>query len=242
LLSATLERKPVPGTGHWSGTILVVEEHLPIRTNIMKILTRSRFQTMGASTGEEGLELFDTQAIDLILLDILLPGMDGFELCRSIRACGKQMAIIMLSSLGDTKHLVRGLAMGADDYVTMPFQPEELVARIKAVLRREREMTVKASQLTFRNLKMDYHSRKCFKNGLDLDLTPTEFQLLTELCATPGKAVSRSTLSSHIWGGQHHGCEKSLDVYIARLRQKVEDAPGEPSLIRTVRGYGYLCE
>jgi DNA-binding response OmpR family regulator len=228
--------------GNWKGTVLVIEDDGVTRTLIMRTLSRSRFQTQGASSGEEGLELYESREIDLILLDILLPGMDGFEVCRTIRATGKNTPIIILSNLGGTKHLVRGLAIGADDYMVKPFHPEELVARVKAVLRRKREMTVSASHLNFRNLKIDYHSQKCFKNDQELGLTPTEFHLLTELCTTPGKPVSRSTLSSRVWGPGHHVSDKSLDVYIARLRQKVEDDPAEPSMIHTVRGYGYICQ
>jgi DNA-binding response OmpR family regulator len=167
--------------------------------------------------------------------------MDGFEVCRCIRASGRATPIIFLSVLGDTKHLVQGLSLGADDFLAKPFVGEELVARVKAVLRRQRQMAMNASQVKIRNLKIDFHAQKCFKNGQALDLTPTEFHVLAELFTNQGNAVSRSTLSSHVWGAHHHVTEKSLDVYIARLRQKVEDDPGEPSLIRTVRGYGYAC-
>lgn len=228
--------------GHWRDTVLVIEDDHPTRTLIMRTLAKSHFLALGAGTGEDGLEQLETREIQLILLDILLPGMDGFEVCRRVRASGRATPIIFLSILGDTKHLVHGLTLGADDFVTKPFVAEELVARVKAVLRRERQIARNASQVRFRNLKIDYPSQKCFKNGQALDLTPTEFHLLAELFTNQGNAVSRSTLSSHVWGPHHHGSEKSLDVYIARLRHKVEDDPAEPSLIRTVRGYGYVCQ
>jgi DNA-binding response OmpR family regulator len=223
------------------GAILVIEDDGPTLAKIMRTLVRSHFQVLEARTGEEGLKMIETQEFDLIVLDILLPGMDGFEVCRSIRAGRKPTPIIFLTTLGDTENLVRGLTMGADDYMVKPFKPEELVARIRTVLRRKQEVPA-ATHLKLRDLDLEYHSQKCFKNGRELDLTPTEFHLLMELCSTPGQAVSRSVLSNSVWGPSHHVSEKSLDVYIARLRQKVEDDPTEPSLIRTVRGYGYVCE
>ena len=226
----------------WKTNILVIEDDNLTRAMILRTLTGSHFEAVGAVTGEEGLKLFETRGIDLTVLDILLPGMDGFEVCGRIRASRKGTPIIFLTTLGDTEHLVRGLTMGADDYMVKPFKPEELIARIQAVLRRKQEGTVGATHLSFRDLEIEYHSQKCFKNGRELGLTPTEFHLLTELCSTRGEAVSRSTLSSSVWGPSHHVSEKSLDVYIARLRQKVEDDPTDPSLIRTVRGYGYVCE
>jgi DNA-binding response OmpR family regulator len=225
----------------WQGTILVIEDDDPTLAKIMRTLVRSHFQALEARTGEEGLRLFETQEFDLIVLDILLPGMDGFEVCQSIRASRKPTPIIFLTTLGDTENLVRGLTMGADDYMVKPFKPEELVARIRTVLRRKQEVPA-ATHLKLRDLDLEYHSQKCFKNGRELDLTPTEFHLLMELCSTPGQAVSRSALSNSVWGPSHHVSEKSLDVYIARLRQKVEDDPTDPSFIRTVRGFGYVCE
>jgi DNA-binding response OmpR family regulator len=233
--SQTLNDEP------WQGPILVIEDDDPTLAKIMRTLVRSHFQALEARTGEEGLKMFETREFDLIVLDILLPGMDGFEVCRSIRDSRKPTPIIFLTTLGDTENLVRGLTMGADDYMVKPFKPEELVARIRTVLRRKQEVPA-ATHLKLRDLDLEYHSQKCFKNGRELDLTPTEFHLLMELCSTPGQAVSRSVLSNSVWGPSHHVSEKSLDVYIARLRQKVEDDPTEPSLIRTVRGYGYVCE
>ena len=239
--SMSRERHVIP-VRPWQTTILVIEDDNPTRAKILRTLTGSHFQALGAVTGEEGLKLFETRRIDLMVLDILLPGMDGFEVCRRIQASPNRAPVIFLTTLGDTEYLVRGLTMGADDYMVKPFKPEEIIARIRTVLRRKQEVTAGATRLNFRNLEIEYHSQKCFKNGRELDLTPTEFHLLTELCSNGGEAVSRSTLSSSVWGPSHHVSEKSLDVYIARLRQKVEDDPADPSLIRTVRGFGYVCE
>ena len=200
-----------------AGTVLVVEDESITRAKILRALTRSHFRTLEAGTGEAALVLFETEAVDLIFLDIMLPGMDGFELCERLR----------------------GLGLGADDYMVKPFHPEELVARVRAVLRRSKEVVADPS-LTVGDLRIEFHSGKCLKRGQDLDLTPKEFQLLDELLAHRGEAVSRAALSARVWGENHHGSDKSLDVYVGRLRQKVEDNPEEPALIQTVRGFGYL--
>jgi len=222
-----------------AGTVLVVEDESLTRAKILRALTRSHFRTLEAGTGEAALLLFETEAVDLIVLDIMLPGMDGFELCERLRGGGHQTPIIMLTNLADMKDRLRGLGLGADDYMVKPFHPEELVARVRAVLRRSKEVVADPS-LTVGDLRIEFHSGKCLKRGQDLDLTPKEFQLLDELLAHRGEAVSRAALSARVWGENHHGSDKSLDVYVGRLRQKVEDNPEEPALIQTVRGFGYL--
>ena len=223
-------------------TILVVEDEALTRTKIKKILVKNRYRVLEATSGEEGLTLFKDHNVGLVILDILLPGMNGFTACEQIRTLNPGASIIMLTTLSDKKDMVKGLNLGSDDYMVKPFHPEELLARVEAVLRRAKEVVIEAPQVQFRNVTLEFHSQKCFKNGKDLDLTPTEFHLLAELLSTPGKPVSRSTLSTHIWGAHHFGSEKSLDVYIGRLRQKVEDDPTNPTLIRTKRGFGYVCE
>lgn len=222
------------------GTVLVVEDEALARTKIIKSLVKNHFRVIEAHTGEQAMERFEG-AIDLVVLDILLPGLDGFEVCRRMRARTLNTPIIMLTTLGEIKDRLRGLDLGADDYMVKPFYPQELVARVRAVLRRSRDAAAKSVMLEFRDLKIDFHAQKCFKNGHDLDLTPKEFQLLDELCANRGTAVSRQALLNRIRGENRFGSDKSLDVYIGRLRQKIEDDPEEPTLIRTVRGFGYLC-
>ena len=223
-------------------TILVVEDEVLTRTIIGRTLTRSHYAILEATSAEEGLALLESREVDLVLLDIMLPGMDGFEMCRRIRARWPATAIIMLTHMGAHQDAVRGLLAGADDYMVKPHDPEELLARAGAVLRRTMERAIEPSQVAFRNLKIEYHTQKCFKDGRDLNLTPKEFVLLATLCTLSGKPVSRSRLASEVWGGHHFISSKSLDVYVRRLRQKVEDDPAEPTLIRTVRGYGYVFE
>lgn len=242
LNDAKREQTPVLEGEKNKGSILVVEDEALTRAMILKTLTRAGYQVEVAGTGEQALAFLAARAADLVVLDVMLPGMDGFEVCRRLRAEGQTIAVIMVTVLGTVEDRIRGLALGADDYLVKPFHAEELVARIQAVLRRTKELVAMGGQLNFRNLRIDFQSQKCFKDGEDLELTPKEFQLLAEFCARPGQAVSRAELSGRIWGENHQVSEKSLDVYIGRLRQKVEDDPGEPSLIRTVRGYGYICE
>lgn len=241
LSSETLKVVDAPEVHDRLPTALVVEDEIVTRTKIVRTLIRGNFQVAECSTGEEALALLETRAFDLIILDLLLPGIDGFEVCKRIRASGKDRGVIMLTKLGDLKDVVRGLATGADDYIIKPFRPEELVARANAVLRREREMIINASMVKFRNLRIEFQTQKGYKDGQDLNLTPKEFVLLSQLCGNIGRPLSRAELVSHVWGENHHGSEKSLDVFIARLRRKVEDDPNAPSFIHTVRGFGYVC-
>ena len=228
-----------PGLSSQAGTILVVEDEAMTRIKILRTLTGNKYQAVAAHSGEEALEQLQTRDFDLVVLDILLPGISGFEVCERIQQSPRKTPIIMLTALHALSDRLRGLSLGADDYMIKPFAPEELVARVQAVLRRSKKTA--ASVQTTQGLKIDFHAQKCFKNAQDLRLTPKEFQLLAGLCECPGTAVSRETLSRRLWGEKHFGSEKSLDVYIGRLRQKVEDDPEDPDLILTVRGFGYCC-
>jgi DNA-binding response OmpR family regulator len=223
-------------------TLLVVEDEPLARTKLRWTLGRQQFETLEAGSGEEALELVQSHHIDLMVLDIVLPGMDGFEVCRRVRAAGKPTAIIMLTHLDAKADIIRGLMLGADDYIVKPFVPEELIARIKAVLRRAGSRAEADAAVTLRGFTIDHHTQRCLRGGKDLNLTPREFALLTTLCCSPGQAVSRSRLVSEVWGEGRFVSDKSLDVYLGRLRQKIEVDPGEPTLIRTVRGYGYVLE
>jgi len=231
--------RPAPIRHGVDPVILVVEDELITRTVIRTRLAKEKVQVLETGTGEGALAMLESADVDLVLLDVLLPGIDGFEVCRAIRSRGSSTAVIMLTQLAEREDKVRGLLLGADDYMTKPYDPDELVARVKAVLRRTKE---RGSQVEFRSLKIDFRAQKCYKNGRDLELTPKEFSLLTVLCAHSGRAMSRSELSRMVWGEHRYVSAKSLDVYIRRLRQKVEDHPDEPALIHTVRGYGYRCQ
>lgn len=221
--------------------VLVVEDDGATRVALRRTLLRSGFHVVEATTGEEALDLHLTRTFSLIILDLGLPDIDGLEVCRQIRASDDQVPILILTGRTNTQDKVRGLELGADDYLTKPFDPSELVARLHALLRRARRTGAEAQDLQHRGLRLEISRRRCFKEGRELDLTPREFTLLAELLSHPGQALSRHQLTERLWGTNHHGCPKSLDVYIRRLREKVEDNPSQPDLIQTARGVGYLC-
>ena len=221
--------------------VLVVEDEAASRLLIQTVLVRSGFQVVAVESGEAALAAFQEQTPDIVTLDLALPGMDGFEVCRTLRAMGADVPILMLTALGETSDKVRGLDLGADDYLTKPFNPLELAARLRALLRRTRPETTLEPALVHRGLRLDLSRQRCFKEGREVALTRHEFVLLVELLRRPGRPQSRKDLTARLWGTQHHGSPKSLDVYIRRLREKVEDDPSNPDLIHTARGIGYLC-
>lgn len=221
---------------------LVVEDDAPTLKFLQRTLSAGGFQVLGAETGEQGIELFGAHRPQLIVLDILLPGINGFEVCRAVRAREDQVAILMLTSKGSEEDKVLGLALGADDYMVKPFSPAELMARLQAILRRTHRGGSSQGPLEYRGLRLEFPHQKCFKGEREIDLTPQEFILLAELLRHAGQPLSREALSEALWGPDHHGSPKSLDVYIRRLREKVEDDPGHPALILTAWGFGYVCE
>ena len=222
--------------------ILVVEDQPEIRTIVEKYLLKEGYAVLTAGDGFEALELFGSHTVHLVLLDVMLPGIDGFEVCQRLRASGEEVPILMLTARSEDADKIQGLELGADDYMVKPFNPMELRARLRAILRRMGGRGEGQGDLEYRDVKLQFRQQKCFKGGREVDLTPREFRLLAELLKAPGKVQSREDLSSHIWGKGHFGSPKSLDVYIGRLRRKVEDDPSAPTLIRTARGCGYVCE
>lgn len=221
--------------------VLVVEDEAPARLLIQAVLTRSGYRVAMAGTGEEAIDFCRGQTPDAITLDLGLPGMDGFEVCRILRAEGFDIPILMVTARCGDADKVRGLDLGADDYLTVPFNPLELAARLRALFRRSKPEGRPDPTLTHRGLKLDLSQQRCFKEGRELSLTRHEFVLLVELVKRPGRPMSRTDLITRLWGARHHGSPKSLDVYIRRLREKVEDDPSHPDLIQTARGVGYLC-
>ena len=204
------------------------------------------YQVFLASTGIEGLELVGKEQPDLIILDIMLPQLDGYKVCKKIREeC--QTPIIMLTALGDIKDRIRGLDLGADDYVIKPFSPKELEARIRSVLRRSKYLDSPRPQtiqniLTIGQLKVDRSKRQILKGSSNIKLTDTEFSLLDLLISNAGKNLSRATILCKIWGyaPKKYVETRVVDVHISRLRSKLEDNPSEPTLILTARGTGYM--
>ena len=226
--------------------ILVCEDEASIREFVVINLKRSGYEVVEAGSGEEALKKFDEDrdGIDMALLDIMLPGMDGFAVCRELRQRSESMGIIMLTARTQEMEKVGGLMMGADDYVTKPFSPSELVARVDA--RQGRVAAVRArnevnylEELHSGDFILNLRSRTLKKRGQPVELTQVEFQIMEYFFTNPGKALSRTDILTRVWGEEYFGEEKIVDVNIRRLRMKIEDTPSEPRYILTVWGLGY---
>ena len=224
-------------------TVLIVEDERPI-VEILKLnLKREGYETLEALDGETGLELARTGDPDLILLDVMLPKMNGFDICRTLRDEGRAVPIIMLTAREEENDKVFGLEAGADDYITKPFSMRELLARVKANIRR-RNMEA-ASRVASENLlqqgqlTVDLSAMTVTKAGTTVEVTQKEFDLLACLLATPGKIYSREELMEKVWNYDYFGDMRTVDVTVRRLREKIEDDPGNPRYIRTKRGAGY---
>ena len=203
-------------------------------------LEKEGYTAVMAEDGPEALEIFRVNQPDLVLLDIMLPTMDGWEVCKAIRK-ESNTPIIMLTAKGDESEQVSGLEMGADDYITKPFSPKELMARIKAVLRRAYPME-ETTQVRLDELVIDIDRHEVTESGRPIALTPKEFELLLLLVKNQGKVLSRDMLLETVWGYDYGGETRTVDVHIRRLRQKLNDDPTNPRYIHTVHGVGYKVE
>jgi two-component system, OmpR family, response regulator MtrA len=218
--------------------ILLVEDDPSIREVTAIGLGAAGFDVATAADGVEGLERFRAEPFDLILLDIMLPRLDGYEVCRQIRRTST-VPIVMLTARADTMDVVVGLEAGADDYVRKPFDLPELIARVRAALRRAGGGTEDGDGLRLGPLTIDVAGRTVTRDGVDVPLTRTEFDLLLELVRHAGQVLSRDVLLDRVWGYDYLGDSRLVDVAIQRLRAKVEADPANPALIQTVRGAGY---
>lgn len=223
-----------------SGPALVVEDDPGTSKYIRITLQKAGFKVMEACSGEEALGLFDSCPPLVALLDIGLPGMDGFAVCREMRQRREDIAILILTGRGNDSDKVSALDLGADDYLVKPFCPEVLVARIRAVLRRCSRSTQAPDTLVFGDLRLELLTMKVFKGGMEVDLTPREFTLLGTFLRHPGEVLTRGQLCDELWGENHFGSAKALDVFICKLREKLEDDPAHPAHFRTERGVGYV--
>ena len=217
--------------------VLVVEDDRVLREAVGLLLDRAGLDVEGAADGRAALDLEATGRFDLVLLDLMLPGMDGFEVCRHVRE-RSSVPIVMLTARDDTADVVRGLELGADDYLTKPFDPAELIARVRAALRRREAMPL-AAGLRFGDLEIDVAGQQASLGGEPVDLTATEFRLLVELARRAGQALDRPTLLRHVWGYDYLGDSRLVDMAVLRLRQKLDAAGGRGEVIETVRGVGY---
>ena len=225
--------------------ILVCEDETSIREFVVINLKRAGYEVTEAGSGEEALQKFEEQGdMDMALLDVMRPGMDGFAVCRALREKSDTMGIIMLTARTQEMEKVGGLMMGADDYVTKPFSPSELVARVDALYRRVSAVRDRATPNLLEEMQsgeftLNLRTRTLKKRGEPLELTQVEFQILEYFFTNEGKALSRSDILTHVWGTEYFGEEKIVDVNIRRLRMKVEDDPSNPRHILTVWGMGY---
>jgi DNA-binding response OmpR family regulator len=215
------------------GTILVVEDEPDIASLVRAYLERDGFRVVWAERGIEGLHALEQHDVRLAILDLQLPDTDGFDLCRAIRACSR-LPVVMLTARDEEVDRVTGLELGADDYVTKPFSPRELVARVHAVLRRA-EPETDDDALVAGDVTLDRRSRSATVAGGDVELTAREFDLLWHLAERAGVVVGRERLLERVWGLSFPGGTRTVDVHVAQLRRKL----GRPDLIRTVRGAGY---
>ncbi|HKL42199.1 MAG TPA: response regulator transcription factor [Clostridia bacterium] len=220
--------------------ILVLEDQVEIREFIVINIKRQNHQVFVAGTGEEALEIVHNENIDLAVLDIMLPGIDGLVVCKEIRRNNKYMGIIMLTAKGLDSDKEEGFLSGADDYIIKPFSPKELILRIDAILRR---VDMLKSDTDSRYSKgpfvIDYDSRMLTKDGEEVELTQIEFSIISFLTKNEDKSISREEMLDEVWGENFYGSFKIVDVNIRRIRKKIEDDPSEPKYIKTIWGYGY---
>ena len=220
--------------------VMILEDEVSIRSFVVINLKRAGYEVVEAGTGEEALELLKANPdVGVAILDIMLPGIDGFEVCRSIRATDKKIGIIMLTARSQEMDKITGLMTGADDYVTKPFSPAELLARVDALYRRIGGSENTEDVLSSGPFVLHLRSRTLDKNSDHIRLTQTEFAIMKLFMENPGRALSREEILHAVWGADYNGEVKIVDVNIRRLRIKIEDDATEPEYITTVWGYGY---
>ena len=221
--------------------VMILEDEVSIRSFVVINLKRAGYEVVEAGTGEEALELLKSNPdVGVAILDIMLPGIDGFEVCRSIRATDKKIGIIMLTARSQEMDKITGLMTGADDYMTKPFSPAELTARIDALYRRVGpESGGESTEITQGPFVLNTRNRTLEKEGKRIKLTQVEYAIIKLFMQNPGRALSREDILASVWGRDYDGELKIVDVNIRRLRIKIEDDTANPTYITTVRGFGY---
>jgi two-component system response regulator ResD len=230
--------------------ILVVDDELTIREVVRKYLEHENYRCAEAETGKQALDRLATEKFDLVVLDIMLPGMDGFAIVEALRNASRygslhqnaNVPVIMLTARTEEEDRLSGFKLGTDDYVIKPFSPRELVMRVKAVLRRSNPQTLTEEPITFEEFCIDPKARQLTVEGQDVNLTAKEFELLWFLAQHPRQVFSRAQLLDEIWGYEYYGEESTVTVHICRLREKIETDPNQPQHIQTVWGVGYKFE
>ena len=223
------------------GKILIVEDEANIRQLVRYNLEKEGFQVMEAADGMQGLRTAQKEKPDLVLLDLMLPGMDGLEVCRTLKGTPATSAlpIIMLTAKAEEVDKIIGLELGADDYMTKPFSPRELTARIKAVLRRSQKETALPGELQVGRLRFNFSRYEVSMGGVKLELTPKEYELIKMLATNLGKVFTREQLLEKVWGYEYFGDTRTVDVHVRHLRAKMAADPATADMLETVRGFGY---
>lgn len=220
--------------------ILLVEDEEPIRKFVKINLEREGYTVFEAGSGEEGIDIARSKQPQIVVLDIMLPGVDGFAVCKVLRKEFSNLGIIMLTAKAEDYDKIMGLQYGTDDYLTKPFNPTELTLRIKSLERRlEPEEEIDENYIIQEPFKLDYYQRKFYKNDEEIELTPTEYQIMKIFMENPKKAMNRDEILKIVWGNDFIGDSKIVDVNIRRLRAKIEENPAKPEYIETVWGLGY---
>jgi two-component system, OmpR family, phosphate regulon response regulator PhoB len=219
-------------------TVLVVDDEAIVRDVVVRYLRRDGYETREAATGDEAREILEADSPELVVLDVMLPGTDGLELCRWIRS-RSELPVIMLSARGEETDRIVGLELGADDYVTKPFSPRELAVRVRNVLRRSHESPAETERAVFGEFEVDSAAREVRRDGELLKLTAKEFDLLWFLLLHPRRVFSREQLMDGVWGYSSALDTGTVTVHIRRVRQKIEDDPSRPRFLETVWGVGY---
>ncbi len=224
--------------------ILIAEDEDVIRDFIVINLKRAGYDVVDVPDGEQALQVFEQSGgdFDVVVLDIMMPGIDGFGVCEKIRAASNTIGIIMLSAKSQEMDKVRGLMTGADDYITKPFSPSELVARVDAIYRRvslAKDVAQQSGEIVSGPFVLNSKSRTLTKSGKAVDLTQVEFQILEFFMRNPNTALERSAILDEVWGSNYFGDVKIVDVNIRRLRMKIEEEPSNPRYLQTVWGFGY---
>jgi DNA-binding response OmpR family regulator len=219
-------------------TVLVVDDEAIVRDVVVRYLRRDGYETREAATGDEAREILEAESPELVVLDVMLPGTDGLELCRWIRS-RSELPVIMLTARGGETDRILGLELGADDYVTKPFSPRELAVRVRNVLRRSRQSPVETERAVFGEFEVDSAAREVRRDGELLKLTAKEFDLLWFLLSHPRRVFSREQLMDGVWGYTNALDTGTVTVHIRRMREKIEDDPSRPRFLETVWGVGY---
>jgi DNA-binding response OmpR family regulator len=222
------------------GRILIVEDEPALIRGLKDTFLSKGYEVLTAADGEAGLKLALSAAPDLILLDIMLPRVSGFEICRAIREQSLEMPILMLTAKGQEEDIILGLNLGADDYITKPFRIGELVARANAFLRRSRSKRTEACR--FGDFELDVSAHRLYREGREVELTAKEFKLLAHFATRPGRALARNDILNAVWGHSVIVTPRSIDRCVATLRAKIEPDPHHPAYIQTIRDIGYRFE